>query len=198
MLDNVESILSFLINKGYKIFYVDEPSCGGCRPDLRNFFAFPNKIYSDELINKINKYIGTKCMYPNKNGFEITKNSPYYWKKMLKNWENSEEGIRYKKWNNENPNVDKAYQFGGSSKKNKKNKNRSKKKIKKIGGSVSNKPIIGLLPCAGTASRLHNLPKFMLPLKDTAGCLLSQWVYILLSNNCDKIIIGLQKVLKYL
>lgn len=26
--------------------------------------------------------------------------------------------------------------------------------------------IIGLLPCAGTASRLHGLPKFMLSLKE--------------------------------
>jgi len=51
-------------------------------------------------------------------------------------------------------------------------------------------PIIGLLPCAGTASRLHNLPKFMLPLKDTKGCLLTRWIDLLLLNDCNKIIIG--------
>jgi hypothetical protein len=50
--------------------------------------------------------------------------------------------------------------------------------------------IIGLLPCAGTASRLHNLPKFMLPLKNTKGCLLTRWINLLLSNECNKIIIG--------
>tara|TARA_B100000925_G_C22007870_1_gene474574 strand:- start:2462 stop:3832 length:1371 start_codon:yes stop_codon:yes gene_type:complete len=50
--------------------------------------------------------------------------------------------------------------------------------------------IIGLLPCAGTASRLHNLPKFMLPLKNTKGCLLTRWINLLLLNECNKIIIG--------
>ncbi len=50
--------------------------------------------------------------------------------------------------------------------------------------------IIGLLPCAGTASRLHNLPKFMLPLKDAKGCLLTRWINLLFLNECNKIIIG--------
>mgnify|MGYP001239901368 CR=1 FL=1 len=52
------------------------------------------------------------------------------------------------------------------------------------------KNIIGLLPCAGTASRLYNLPKFMLPLKGTKGCLLTKWINMLLLNECNKIIIG--------
>jgi len=50
--------------------------------------------------------------------------------------------------------------------------------------------IIGLLPCAGTASRLHGLPKFMLPLKEGKGCLLSRWIKLLLEKGCDKVIIG--------
>lgn len=54
----------------------------------------------------------------------------------------------------------------------------------------NNETIIGLLPCAGTASRLYNLPKFMLPLKDTKGCLLTQWINMLFLKDCTKIIIG--------
>ena len=54
--------------------------------------------------------------------------------------------------------------------------------------------IIGLIPCAGTASRLFNLPKFMLPLKDKNVSLLSNWISILEENNCKKIIIGVSPV----
>lgn len=50
--------------------------------------------------------------------------------------------------------------------------------------------MIGLLPCAGISSRLFNLPKFLLPLKNTNFSLLSNWCNILINNNCDKIIIG--------
>ena len=49
--------------------------------------------------------------------------------------------------------------------------------------------VLGLLPCAGTASRLFNLPKFMLPLRDDNRSLLSNWIDILINNKCDKIII---------
>jgi hypothetical protein len=49
---------------------------------------------------------------------------------------------------------------------------------------------IGILPCAGTASRLHGLPKFMLPLKEENGCLLSRWVEILIRKGCSNVIIG--------
>ena len=62
--------------------------------------------------------------------------------------------------------------------------------IDKVVRKENNETIIGLLPCAGTASRLHGLPKFMLPLKNTKGCLLTQWINILLLNECSKIIIG--------
>lgn len=49
--------------------------------------------------------------------------------------------------------------------------------------------IIGLLPCAGTASRLYNIPKFILPLKDKNYSLLTNWCKILF-NYCNEIIIG--------
>jgi hypothetical protein len=49
--------------------------------------------------------------------------------------------------------------------------------------------ITGLLPCAGSATRLKNLPKFMLPLKSSGTCLLTCWVEHLISMGCSKIII---------
>jgi hypothetical protein len=49
---------------------------------------------------------------------------------------------------------------------------------------------IGLLPCAGTATRLYNIPKFLLPLKDKQMSLLTNWCHILLNAGCEKIIIG--------
>lgn len=55
---------------------------------------------------------------------------------------------------------------------------------------MCDKTIIGLLPCAGTASRLYNLPKYMLPLKNENGSLLSRWIQKLLEQKCSKIIIG--------
>ena len=50
--------------------------------------------------------------------------------------------------------------------------------------------IIGLLPCAGPANRIFNLPKFILPLKNKNCSLITNWCNILLNNNCDYIIIG--------
>lgn len=52
------------------------------------------------------------------------------------------------------------------------------------------KSVIGVIPCAGTASRLFNLPKFMLPMKDKNISLLSNWINILEKLECNKIIIG--------
>ena len=49
---------------------------------------------------------------------------------------------------------------------------------------------IGLLPCAGSATRLMNLPKFMLPLKYTKKCLLTKWIDDLINVGCDKIIVA--------
>lgn len=50
--------------------------------------------------------------------------------------------------------------------------------------------MIGLIPCAGTANRIFNLPKFILPLKDTNFSLLGYWCKLLIDKGCEKIIIG--------
>jgi len=55
---------------------------------------------------------------------------------------------------------------------------------------------LGILPCAGTASRLFHLPKFMLPCKDESQSLLSHWARILVDLGCDKIIIGASTISK--
>ena len=47
---------------------------------------------------------------------------------------------------------------------------------------------IGILPCAGTASRIGRLPKFMFPMENNE-CLLSLWIKKLIELNCDRIII---------
>ncbi len=54
-------ILSYLNNKNYTVFLVDEAP-EGCRHDCRNSLAFPNEIYSETLIENINNYIGKNIM----------------------------------------------------------------------------------------------------------------------------------------
>ena len=41
-----------LKNKGYKVFLINE-ILPGCREDCRNSIAFPEEIYSDDLIKNI-------------------------------------------------------------------------------------------------------------------------------------------------
>lgn len=60
-IDDYSVIVSYLKNKNYSIFLVDE-ILPGCRNDCRNSFAFPNEIYSDNLIHNINNYIGTSIL----------------------------------------------------------------------------------------------------------------------------------------
>ncbi len=50
--------------------------------------------------------------------------------------------------------------------------------------------MLGILPCAGTASRLFNIPKFMLPTKKEQCSLIIYWINLLISMKCNKIIIG--------
>lgn len=50
--------------------------------------------------------------------------------------------------------------------------------------------IIGIIPCAGKATRLYNLPKFMLPMRDKNMALITNWIHILEEKKCSKIIIG--------
>jgi hypothetical protein len=53
--------------------------------------------------------------------------------------------------------------------------------------------MLGILPCAGTASRLFNLPKFMLPTKKEQCALIVYWINLLIKNKCNKIIIGVSE-----
>lgn len=53
--------------------------------------------------------------------------------------------------------------------------------------------MIGLIACGGTASRIFNIPKFILPLKDKKISLLTYWCILMIEKGCDKIIIGSSK-----
>jgi hypothetical protein len=52
------------------------------------------------------------------------------------------------------------------------------------------KNILGLIACGGTASRIFNIPKFILPLKNKNLSLLSNWCMLMIEKGCNKIIIG--------
>jgi len=52
------------------------------------------------------------------------------------------------------------------------------------------KNILGLIACGGTASRIFNIPKFILPLKNKNLSLLSNWCMLMFEKGCYKIIIG--------
>ncbi len=56
-IDDTEIIKTFLENKKYIIYMIDEV-LPGCRLDCRNFLAFPEHIHTEELIKKIHTYIG--------------------------------------------------------------------------------------------------------------------------------------------
>jgi len=60
-IDNVDEIKTFLENKKYHIYMIDEV-LPGCRLDCRNFLAFPENIYTEELIKKINVSIGREIL----------------------------------------------------------------------------------------------------------------------------------------
>lgn len=56
-IDDYNIILSYLKNKKYTIFLIDEV-LPGCRHDCRNSMAFPNEIYNETLIKNIHNFIG--------------------------------------------------------------------------------------------------------------------------------------------
>lgn len=60
-IDDYNLILSYLKNKNYSIFLIDE-ILPGCRPDCRNSLAFPNEIYNESLIKNINTYIKSNIL----------------------------------------------------------------------------------------------------------------------------------------
>jgi len=62
-IDNYNIILTYLKDKNYTIFLINE-ILPGCRPDCRNSFAFPNEIYTETLIKNIHTYIGKDILIP--------------------------------------------------------------------------------------------------------------------------------------
>ena len=53
-IDNIEIIKTFLKNKKYVMYMINEILLG-CRKDCRNFIAFPEHIQTEELIREINE-----------------------------------------------------------------------------------------------------------------------------------------------
>lgn len=62
-IDDYDVILSYLTTKKYKVFLVNE-TLPGCRHDCRNSFAFPNEMYSENLVKNINSFIGQNILIP--------------------------------------------------------------------------------------------------------------------------------------
>ena len=64
-IDNYEEILTYLNNKNYKVFLIDE-IMPGCRPDCRNSIAFHSSILklNKDLILNINNHIGKSILIP--------------------------------------------------------------------------------------------------------------------------------------
>jgi len=62
-IDNYNDISSYLKGKNYHVFLIDE-ILNGCRHDCRNSIAFHNEIFSIDMINNINKFIGKNILIP--------------------------------------------------------------------------------------------------------------------------------------
>ena len=62
-LDDYNVILSYLNNKNYTVFLVDEV-LPGCRLDCRNSFAFPNELFLQhhDLVQRISDHIGRNIL----------------------------------------------------------------------------------------------------------------------------------------
>lgn len=54
--DNYKELSKFLNSKNYFIYLVNE-ILPGCRPDCRNFFAFPSDKYYENIIEELNNYL---------------------------------------------------------------------------------------------------------------------------------------------
>jgi len=60
-LDDYKGLVAFLVSKRYDVFMIDE-ILPGCRHDCRNFIAFPNEVYTEELIEDIHRHIGKRLL----------------------------------------------------------------------------------------------------------------------------------------
>ena len=49
--------------KGYTVYLINEV-LPGCRPDCRNFIAFPNDRFDDKIVNVINAHLGQDVLEP--------------------------------------------------------------------------------------------------------------------------------------
>jgi len=55
--DNVMELIGHMNNKQYVVFMIDEV-LPGCRPDCRNFLAFPNEKFDGKMVDELNVFIG--------------------------------------------------------------------------------------------------------------------------------------------
>jgi len=62
-MDDYSIILSFLTNKQYKVFLIDE-ILPGCRYDCRNSLGFPIEIYNEDIVKNISVLIGKNILIP--------------------------------------------------------------------------------------------------------------------------------------
>jgi len=62
-LDNYIGLLDYLHNKNYKCFIINEILIG-CRPDCRNFIAFPNEKYNEQIITDLYSSVGQDILLP--------------------------------------------------------------------------------------------------------------------------------------
>ena len=62
-LDDYSIILSYLNNKNYVVFLIDE-ILPACRHDCRNSFAFPNELFNEQLIKNIHDHLGKEILIP--------------------------------------------------------------------------------------------------------------------------------------
>lgn len=60
-IDNYDQVLNFLVNRGYKVYMIDEV-LPGCRKDCRNSIAFHESIFESYIVDNINTYIGRNIL----------------------------------------------------------------------------------------------------------------------------------------
>lgn len=60
-IDNYIELSKHLEDKKYKVFMITEV-LPGCRPDCRNFIAFPDELFNENLLTEIHEYINKKCL----------------------------------------------------------------------------------------------------------------------------------------
>ena len=62
-LDDYKGLSAEFTKKGYRVYMINEVLLG-CRPDCRNFIAFPSEKVTDTLLTDIHTHIGSVCLEP--------------------------------------------------------------------------------------------------------------------------------------